>query len=238
MRQGKGHFADVAVRYAEQVVGGDIAACWQIKRSCERFLADVQGDDWTFNAAKVERVCRFAETFPYLEGSLAAKKLSLRLQPWQVWILAALFGVVDGDGFRKHREAFIEIPRKNGKSTFAAVIALYMLVADYEQRAQVYIGATALNQADFCFQPCRDMALRSPGFITHWGAIVTKKKIETRDGSFLERMIGDPPDGSNPHLAILDEAHENNNFARQRETMRTGMGARTQPLLVTITTAC
>ncbi|MCI1143254.1 terminase large subunit [Sphingomonas sp. WKB10] len=151
--------------------------------------------------------------------------------------MAALFGVVDKHGFRKHREAFIEIPRKNGKSTFAAVIALYMLVADYEQRAQVYIGASALNQADFCFQPCRDMALRGPGFVNHWGAIITKKKIETRNGSFLERMIGDPPDGSNPHLAILDEAHENNNFAKQRETMNTGMGARTQPLLVTITTA-
>ncbi|MBB5709430.1 terminase TerL endonuclease subunit [Sphingomonas xinjiangensis] len=237
MRQGKGHFADVAIHYAEQIVAGEIPACWQIVASCRAFLADVEGDTWTFNAAKVERVCRFAETFPYLEGPLASKKLKLKLEPWQVWILAALFGLVDQHGHRKHREAFIEIPRKNGKSTFAAVIALYMLVADYEPRAQVYIGATALNQADFCFQPCRDMALRAPGFVGHWGTTITKKKIETREGSFMERMIGDPPDGSNPHLAILDEAHENHNFARQRGTMQTGMGARTQPLLVTITTA-
>ncbi|MBB5715857.1 terminase large subunit [Sphingomonas aerophila] len=237
MRKGKGHFADVALRYAKQVVAGEIAACWQIKASCEQFLEAVEGDRWTFDAAKVERVCLFAQTFPYLEGTLAAKKLRLRLEPWQVWILAALFGVVDQHGHRKHREAFIEIPRKNGKSTFAAVIALYMLVADYEARAQVYIGATALKQADFCFQPCREMGTRSPGFVTHYGVRVTKKKIETRDGSFLEPMIGDPPDGSNPHLAILDEAHENHNFARQRQTMLTGMGARTQPLLITITTA-
>lgn len=237
MRQGKGHFADVAIRYAEQVVAGEVPACWQIRASCQRFLDDVRGEEWAFNAAKVERACQFAETFPYLEGPLARKKLKLRLEPWQVWIIAALFGVVDGDGYRKHREAFIEIPRKNGKSTFAAVIALYMLVADYEQRAQVYIGATALKQADFCFQPCREMAGKAPGFVTHFGSIITKKKIETRDGSFLEPMIGDPPDGSNPHLAILDEAHENHNFSRQRETMRTGMGARTQPLLITITTA-
>ncbi len=237
MRQGKGSFADVAIRYAEQVIAGDIVACWQIKSSCQRFLDDTKGDTWTLNAAKVQRVCQFAETFPYLEGPLAAKRLKLRLEPWQIWILASLFGIVDGDGFRKHREAFIEIPRKNGKSTFAAVIALYMLVADYEQRAQVYIGATALNQADFCFQPCREMAGKAPGFATFWATTITKKKIETRDGSFLERMIGNPPDGSNPHLAILDEAHENHNFSRQRETMRTGMGARTQPLLITITTA-
>lgn len=237
MRKGKSHFADVAVRYAEQIVAGEIPACWQIQTSCRFFLDDVAGDTWTLNAAKVERVCRFAETFPYLEGPLAAKKLTLRLEPWQVWILAALFGLVDSDGHRKHREAFIEIPRKNGKSTFAAVIALYMLVADYGARAQVYIGASNRNQASYCFEPCRDMALRSTGFVTHYGVAVTKQKVETRDGSFLERMIGDPPDGSNPHLAILDEAHENHNFSKQRKTMQTGMGARTQPLLITITTA-
>lgn len=237
MRQGKGHFADVAIRYAEQVVAGEIAACWQIVASCKSFLADVNGDPWTLDAAKVERVCQFAQTFPYLEGPLAAKRLKLKLEPWQVWILAALFGVVDTHGFRKHREAFIEIPRKNGKSTFAALIAEYMLVADYEQRAQIYIGAGNLRQAAFCFDPCREMASRAPGFVNHYGVTIRKKRIELRDGSFLEPMIGNPPDGSNPHLAILDEAHENDNFALQRQTMLTGMGARTQPLLLTITTA-
>jgi phage terminase large subunit-like protein len=236
VRQGKGHFADVAVRYAEQVVAGEIVACQNIKLSCAAFLADVKGDTWTFHAGKVERVCRFAETFPYLEGPLASKRLLLRLEPWQVWILAALFGLVDQHGLRKHREAFIEIPRKNGKSTFAAVVALYMLVADAEARAQVYIGANNLQQADFCFQPCREMATRAKGFTGHWGAVVTKKKIELPDGSFLERMIGKPGDGGNPHCAILDEAHENDSDD-QRLTMKTGMGAREQPLLVTITTA-
>lgn len=236
MRAGMGHYADVAVRYAEQVVSGDVIACEQIRASCRLFLADIQGKDWTFNAAKVERVCIFAEKSPYLEGELAAQRRTLRLEPWQVWILAALFGLVDEHGLRKHREAFIFIPRKNGKSTFAACIALYMLVADYEPRAQVYIGANNLQQADYCFQPCRETALRTPGFAQHWGATITKKKIELKDGSFLERMIGKPGDGGNPHCAILDEAHENDSDD-QRLTMKTGMGARAQPLLVTITTA-
>lgn len=237
MRKGKSHYADVAIRYATQVVAGEIAACWQILTSCQLFLDYVAGDKWTLDAAKLERVCKFAEAKPYLDGELALKRLTLRLEPWQIWILASLFGVVDSNGFRKHREAFIEIPRKNGKSTFAAVIALYMLVADYEQRAQVYIGAGNLKQAAFCFDPCREMATKAPSFATHWGTTIRKKRIELRDGSFLEPMIGDPPDGSNPHLAILDEAHENHNFGRQRETMQTGMGARRQPLLLTITTA-
>lgn len=242
MRKGRGHFADVAIRYAEQVARpripeDAIPTCWQITAACERFLTDVEGDEWVLDAAKVQRVCQFAEGFPYLDGSLAAKELTLRLEPWQVLILAAIFGVVGRDGLRKHTEAFVFIPRKNGKSTFAAIIAQYMLVADYEPRAQVYIGAGSLKQAAYCFDPCREMASKAPSFATHWGVTIRKKRIELRDGSFLEPMIGDPPDGSNPHLAILDEAHENENFGRQRETMRTGMGARRQPLLLTITTA-
>lgn len=232
----------MAIQYARQVArpaAPELAlpACRQIVASCERFLTDVESDEWVFDAAKVERVCLFAQCFPYLDGTLASKKLTLRLEAWQVFILAAIFGLVDAHGLRKHTEAFIFVPRKNGKSTFAAVIAKYMLVADYEPRAQVYIGAGSLKQAAYCFDPCREMATKAPGFATHWGVTIRKKRIELRDGSFLEPMIGDPPDGSNPHLAILDEAHENENFGRQRETMRTGMGARRQPLLLTITTA-
>lgn len=241
MRKGKGHFADVAIHYAERVARPRvpevaIIACEQIRQSCETFLRAVEGDTWVFDASKVERVCLFMQAFPYLEGALAAQRKTLTLQPWQVWINAAIFGLVDGLGFRKHREAFIEIPRKNGKSTYAAAIALYMLVADYESRAQVYIGANDLKQADFCFQPCREMALRADSFVSYYGAIITKKKIELPDGSFMERMIGNPGDGGNPHCAILDEAHENASD-EQRLTMKTGMGARQQPLLVTITTA-
>ena len=236
MRKGKGHFADVAVRYAEQVASGEIVACQNIRLSCHGFLADVASEQWTFNAAKVERVCQFAETFPYLEGPLAAKRQLLRLQPWQVWILAALFGLVGAEGLRKHREALIMIPRKNGKSTFGGVIALFMLVADDEPRAQVYIGANNLEQANYCFQPCREMATRARGFTAFWGTQVTKQRLEQSDGSFLVRMIGKPGDGGNPHCAILDEAHENDSDD-QRLTMKTGMGARQQPLLVTITTA-
>lgn len=241
MRHGKSHFADIAVRYAEQVAEpkvpeAGIPACQQIQQSCARFLADVRGDQWIYDAEKVHRVCSFAQLFPYLEGKLAAARQTLILAPWQVWINAALFGLVDRQGLRKHREAFIEIPRKNGKSTYAATIALYMLAADHEPRAQVFIGANGLAQADFCFQPCREMAIRARGYAAHYGAVITKRKIELPDGSFMERMIGKPGDGGNPHCAILDEAHENDSDD-QRLTMKTGMGAREQPLLITITTA-
>ncbi len=92
MRQGKGSFADVAIRYAEQVIAGDIVSCWQIKSSCQRFLDDTKGDTWTLNAAKVQRVCQFAETFPYSSSVLAVtpgKTIATFISSTQTWFGSA-----------------------------------------------------------------------------------------------------------------------------------------------------
>jgi phage terminase large subunit-like protein len=234
MRVGQGEFAQVAVKYAGDVITGTIPACLQIKQACARFIRDIDSDEWVYNAVKVDRVCRFIQLLPHTEGQLAGQPI--RLEPWQVWMLAAIFGILGHDGLRKHNEVLALIPRKNGKSTLGAGIGLYMLVADGEPGAQVYIGANSERQANFCFKPARLMSLRARGFEARFGVTVSAGSITRSDGSFLQRMIGRPGDGSNPHCAILDEAHENNT-SDQYDTMKTGMGARRQPLLVTITTA-
>lgn len=234
MRLHQGEFADIAELYARKVLDGTINVCLQIKQAAARFLADVESEEWTFNARLVDRVCMFMELLVHTEGELAGQPFIL--EPFQIWILAAIFGLVDKQGYRKHREAFILMPRKNGKSTLAAGIAQYMLVADGEPGAQIYIGANSKEQANFCFKPCRLMALQSPGFMRNYRVTVGAEAIILPDGSFIKRLIGKPGDGSNPHLAILDEAHENNT-SEQYDTMQTGMAARRQSLLLTITTA-
>lgn len=234
MRRHRAPFASTAEQYAGEVLAGTVPACRQIQQSCRRFLEDVNGERWVFNANLVERVCRFVELLPHTEGKLAGQPI--RLEPWQVWILAAIFGLIDQDGLRKHKEVFALIPRKNGKSTIAAAIALYMLVADGEAGAQVYIGANSEKQANFCFLPAKKMAQRARGLPETFGLTVNASSLVNADGGYLQRIIGKPGDGSNPHCAILDEAHENDT-AEQYDTMKTGMGARRQPLLITITTA-
>lgn len=231
---GTSSYADAAFAYAHSIISGERSACLQIKQACQRFLDDTQGERWTFNTAKAHRACAFIELLPHTEGALAGQPI--KLEPWQVWIICAIFGLVDAQGFRKHTEVLALVPRKNGKSTLAAGIALYMLVADGEPGAQVYIGANSEKQANFCFKPARLMASRAHGFTKRFRCEVNAGSITLPDGSFLQRMIGKPGDGSNPHCAILDEAHENNT-SDQYDTMKTGMGARRQPLLVTITTA-
>ncbi|CAN5119357.1 hypothetical protein BH10PLA2_BH10PLA2_00230 [soil metagenome] len=235
---GDGPFSQVAIAYAQGVLDGHIPACNQIKLACKRFEADLDGDDWEFRPALVERVCNFAQLLPHTKSVWAAKKEKIRLEPWQVWILASIFGFVDpATGLRKVRDALCVIPRKNGKSTLAAIIALYMAFLDREAGAEVWIGANSKAQADCCFVPCQDMVSRTPKLREAAGISVQKQSIfSSATGSFIKAMIAKPGDGSNPHCAILDEAHENDS-SDQYDTMRTGMGSRLQPLILTITTA-
>lgn len=233
---GESDFAARAVQFAEEVVDGQRTFCRQIRQACARFLADVDGDEWTLSGDRAEHVCRFAELLPHTKGAWASKRELLKLEEWQVFVLVAIFAFEGADGLRKVREAFLLIPRKNGKSFIAAVIALYMAFLDGEGGAEVWIGANSMDQAEACFGPCRQMAQRTPELMEAFDIEVLAKRISTSEGSFISAMIAKPGDGSNPHCAILDEAHENDS-SEQYDTMKTGMGSREQPLILTITTA-
>lgn len=129
------------------------------------------------------------------------------------------------------------MPRKNGKSAIAAGVALNMFANDGEFGSEVYAGATTEKQAWEVFKPARLMAIRSPEFIEAAGILVNAGSLEIpEDGSLFEPIIGDPPDGQSPHCAVVDEYHEHATSALY-DTMQTGMGARRQPLIFTITTA-
>lgn len=203
-------------------------------------MDDLGRKDLTFDPDKVERVCAFAELMPHVKGKWSQKKEFIKLQDWQVFILACLFGFIDAEGRRRFRQAYIMLPRKQGKSVLAAVIGLYMLTMDGEAGAEVYCGATSEAQAWEVFRPAKLMAEKAgsePGeFLSEFGATVAAKSIFTVDGSRFQPVIGKPGDGSSPHCAIIDEYHEHDT-PDQFDTMLTGMGAREQPLALVITTA-
>lgn len=229
-------FADRARAYAEGVAAGKIVVCRLVQLACTRFLADLDRIDWLYEPARVERVCGFAEMMPHVKGRWARTRDLIVLQDWQVFILACLFGFVDGQGKRRFRQAYIMLPRKQGKSVLAAVIGLYMLVMDGEPGAEVYCGATTESQALEVFRPAKLMAQQADDFLGQFDATVAAKSIFTVDGSRFQPVIGKPGDGSSPHCAIIDEYHEHDT-PDQFDTMVTGMGAREQPLALVITTA-
>lgn len=237
---------ELAEQYAGDVLGGRMDACRWVKLPLERHRHDLKESKrktfpYTFDPARGERVCRFIECLPHVKDDWAARKELIRLEPWQCSILTTVFGWVRKDtGQRRFRRVYVEVPRKNAKSTIGAGVGLYCFAADGVHGAEVYSGATSEKQAWEVFRPARLMALRTPEFCEAYGVEVGAKNLHIPStGSRFEPVIGKPGDGASPSCAIIDEYHEHDTDSLF-DTMVTGMGARAMagsPLLLVITTA-
>ena len=237
------NYNEIALGYAQDVVSGKITACKWIRLACQRHLDDLdwQDDDnykFRFDVDAGSVVCQFVELMPHTKGKWAASKLKLVMEPWQVFMTMSFFGWKrKRDNTRRFRKFFLLVPRKNGKSAWAAAIGLYMLVADGEYGAEVYSGATTEKQAWEVFKPARLMANKSPALVSHYGIHVNASNISVvSDSAKFEPLIGNPGDGASPSCTIVDEYHEHDTD-KMYDTMETGMGAREQPAMIVITTA-
>jgi len=246
-------YGDIATAYARDVVAGKVVACKWHRLACQRHLNDlaraeagefayVWNPELTDTKGKTyhpaERICKFAELMPHIKGDWAARGQLIKLERWQVFILASIFGWVHKVTFkRRFRVADIIVPRKNAKSTLAAVIGNFMLSADGEFGAEVYSGATSQDQAMEVFRPALLMARATPRFVQAYGIMVNVSNLSiAENNSKFEPVIGKPGDGASPSCAIVDEYHEHKT-SELFDTMQTGMGARSQPLIIVITTA-
>jgi phage terminase large subunit-like protein len=238
--------SEKGIAYAQAVVAGEVPACEWVRLACKRHLDDLEraeSGEWayTFDAAAGDKVCRFIELLPHVKGKWAAKRERIILQPWQCWLTTALFGwKVAATGMRRFRSAYVALPRKNGKSLWAATVGLYLLAADGEVGAEVYSGATTEQQAWEVFRPAHHIAKQVPTgakLCAAYGIEVNAKTLVVhKTGGRFQPVIGKPGDGASPSCAIVDEYHEHAT-AEHYDTMQTGMAAREQPLLLVITTA-
>jgi phage terminase large subunit-like protein len=256
-------YASIATQYARDVVGGDVLACKWVRLACRRHLRDLERDasGWRFRwnpelktvdeldddgrilregkpYHPADRVCHFIELLPHIKGDWAARRERIRLEPWEVFFIASVFGWIDRDtNRRRFRIADLFVPRKNAKSTIAAAIGLYLLACDGEFGAEIYSGATSEGQAREVFDPARLMAEQSPDFRSLFGVLVRASAITIPSKNCkFEPIIGKPGDGASPSCAIIDEFHEHPTEDLY-DTMRTGMGARAQALTLVITTS-
>lgn len=216
---------------------GKIEVSEKIKKTYEKIIFDLNNPDkYHFDIDKANRPIEFIEKFcKHSKGQWAGKPVVLDL--WQKAIIQTVFGFVDEKGFRKYREVFIVVARKNGKSTLLSAIGLYMLFADGEGGAQVCCVASKKDQAKIVFEEASNMVSQSK---------LLKKHIRKRKGdlyvdltfSTFEPLASDSNtlDGLNMHCGILDEVHawKDRNIY---DVSKQSMGARQQPLLFTITTA-
>lgn len=227
-----------AEQYAADVRSGKILACHWIKQAVERYYNDLDHaieKGWVFSRQHAERAIKMVEKLKHVKGKWAGQYL--KLEPWQQFILWQLDGwLMAGTMKRRFLEAYVEVPRKNAKSTLAAGVSLKRGYADKELGAEVYYAATTRDQARICFEMAKRMVQMSD---------LKELSVVTRDAFSFEALgTTHKPlsseagnlDGLSASCVILDEYHAHKTD-EVYDVMATSMGAREQPLMFIITTA-
>lgn len=193
-----------------------------------------------FDESRVDLVLGAFQKMRHTQGKWAGRQL--RPDPWQIaYILAPVFGFVkhddDGDVVRVVRKLYVDVPRKNGKTTLCGGLAVYLLAFDREAGAQVYTAAVKKDQASKLFEPVKQIVNASASLkqilVTRQGRI-----NHPASGSYFKVEANDPEGlhGANVHGAIVDELHVHKS-PDLLKALETGTGSRTQPLSIVITTA-
>lgn len=180
----------------------------------------------------------FIQELCHTKGTWAGKKF--QLLDWQEQIIRDIFGTIKQNGYRQFNTAYIEIPKKNGKSELAAAVALLLLCGDGEQRAEIYGCAADRNQAKIVYDVAADMVRFCPALEKRVKILESAKKlIYLPTNSTYQVLSADVANkhGFNTHGVIFDELHTQPN-RKLYDVMVQGSGdARMQPLYFLITTA-
>src|SRR5512139_1340646 len=227
-----------AEQYSADVLAGRVVASHWTRAACQRDADDLREGEargLRFDRAAAEHALKFFTILKHSKGEWAGRPLVL--EPWQQFLIWTLFGWKRADGTRRFRTAYIEVARKNGKSTIGAGVGLYLLAADGEPGAEIYSAATKRDQARITHLEAVRMVKASP---------MLRKRIRTfRDNLNIEGTASkfeplgadaDTTDGLNIHGAIVDEIHAHKT-REMWDKIDTATGARRQPLMFGITTA-
>lgn len=227
------------LEYYQKINDGTITAGLYIHLIYEYIVKGLEEKAFYYDQKKANKAIKFIENFcHHSKGALAPQLIKLEL--WQKALISCIFGIIDEDNNRQFREILIEIGRKCGKSLLASGIAEYMAYADGEHGADVYFLAPKLVQTDIVFNDFWQSVTAEPDL----DLITTKRKtdvyIESTNTSIKKiAFSARKSDGFNPHLTVCDEvaSWQGDAGLKQYEVMTSALGARTQPLIVAITTA-
>lgn len=224
--------------YIKQIEAGNIITSKRVYKQYKKLAEEIANPgQYIFDEKKANRPVEFIERFcKHSKGEWAGQPV--RLELFQKAYINALFGFVDKEtGYRRYKESFFMVARKNGKSTMLAGLALYMLLGDKEPGAEVYSTATKKDQAKIVFDETCHMVQQSPEL----KKFIKKRKSDLYFSLAMSKFMplgknSDTLDGLNSHCVIMDELHS----VKDRnlyEVMKQSQSARRQPLLIMITTA-
>jgi len=225
-------------KYCEKVISGKIPAGKYIRLSVERHLKDLDSGKYRglkFSKEKANYCLKFFEFLKHSKGEWAGTPF--RLEPWQKFILSVQFGWLQEDGLRRFRNAYTELPRKNGKSTKSSGKGLFLFVADGEPGAEVVTAATKRDQAKIIFEEAKRM-VKASSFLSSRIHICRDNLSITHTASKFEPLGADADtlDGLNLHGALIDELHAHKTRGVY-DILDTATASRRQPMIDIITTA-
>lgn len=220
-----------AIQNGSEIVGG-----W-IRLFYEYIVKGLQAQSFFFDQKKANRAIKFIQSFcHHCEG----RDDLLKLELWQKAFVSVVFGIVGADGLRQFREVVLIIARKNGKSLFAAAIIAYCTFLDGEYGAKVYCVAPKLDQADIVYSAFWQTIQKEPEL----AALIKRRKsdyyIESTNSSVKKIAFNaKKSDGFNPSLTVCDEiaSWPGQSGLKQYEVMKSALGARKQPLILSISTS-
>lgn len=223
--------------YYQAIQEGSVIVGKWIRLFFEYIVKGLENQSFFFAQKKANKAIRFIESFcHHCEG----RDDLLKLELWQKAIVSVIFGVVGEDGLRQFREVVVIIGRKNGKSLFAAAIIAYCVFLDGEYGAKVFCVAPKLDQADLVYSAFWQTIQKEPEL----AALIKRRKsdyyIESTNSSVKKLAFNaKKADGFNPHLTVCDEiaSWPGDNGLKQYEVMKSALGARKQPLILSISTS-
>lgn len=243
------NYCQIAYEYAQEAVKDKKGKkfCKWVRLAAQRHIDDLKkrGSNWhyQFDPWHANDVCDFIEKLPHVAGSWDSETITLEAP--QIFMLVCVFGWrKKSDGTRRFTRVYIEMARKNAKSTLTAGVALYCLCCEGEVGPEIIVAATTGEQAQKVFRPAwlmakRTEALREAFLLSVWGSDKYPKSITCEEnGGFIQPINSksSTQDGWNPHVGILDELHAHKDRGLF-DVIRSAFGSRKNPLLWTITTA-
>ena len=230
-------FANYIQEYYHAIQTGQVTVGKWIRLLYEKITAGLRDGLFYFDRRKADKAIRFIEGFcHHCEGRSDLIKLEL----WQKATVSLIFGIVDEDGLRVYREVFVVMGRKNGKSLFASACIAYMTYLDGEYGAKVYCLAPKLEQAAIVYDNFYKMVMWEPEL----SGLAKKRRsdvyMELSNTSVRPLAFNaKKSDGFNPHLTVCDEiaSWPAEQGLKQYEVMKSALGARKQPLILSISTA-
>lgn len=225
------------MEYATAIAAGAVVVGQWIRILYELITDGMRSGSYIYDAKKANRAIQFIENFCH--HSKGRSDL-LKLELWQRAAVCVLFGIVDTQGLRVFREVFIVVGRKNGKTLFAAAIMAYIAYAEGEYGSEIYCLAPKLEQADIVYDCFYQMIQQEPELDEATRRRRSDIYIAETNSKIMKLAFNHKKsDGFNPVLVVNDEAASWRGDAglKQYEVMKSAVGAREEPIILTISTA-